>query len=1185
MRRLTPPRRRAAGPARLLITGVLLLGPAGLPGGPGSWGAAQTAGGPQAALTEARPGEFLTLPFAAGAVSTGAASTSPVPGTYAVSATLPDGWALLSGSVELTAGAPLLLHLYVPEDARAGPQELRFVLAAQAPAGSAGSLPSPPDQAAPSPPPAPPPAAAAAADPTGSPAPPGASPAAPDPAPPVTPPPPAAAPALPAASRLELSTRVVVPTRTSFSLQFPSSARVRPAEQRTFSAELTNTGNAPDTLRLSVQGSATVSPERLTLQPGQSGRVAVAYTQANQGTADSVTLRAVSSAQPERQEEAILALQVGHAAQNAGPQLTWQVSVSPQVSYQSGSAAPAPGLPDAAPAPGDPPALPGLPGLPGRGPAPGAADAAPGAWGVDGGVSASVSGDLSDYATGAAGYSVIRAPGGALRDRGQAQVQWGSTSVGLSTSGGLSGVGLSLNTTRGDYTFGVSASRQAASEPGEAAVYSVGAGVRHASGVSLNAVQLFGGEQASAFGVGWRRQLGAFSPGVSLYAVHRDERWGLVATQSLGYENRALIAREDYSYDSLSGAHRLDVKVTSRQVTPFGISAVAQLSQVDGLTRSTVGAQLTYTPDESFGARLQAAYGSDGFAARLAASKSWALGRTRLVLDGDVDYLRGAPGAELQATAVIPSGEGESLLRGVLGYQEGALSYGAGAGYSRGALRAAAGVLVQGGTTQVTASAAYRPTRGVQGSVDLQLSRSPTGDVRRVQGSAGYVADRWNAALVAGYTSRGTVPAAPAPGLSPGTEFFYGAVIGARVFEQLQVTARAERSAETTRIGLSASFTPGGALNTPRALVDLFGGRNAGTAAVQAFSDDNRNGRREAGEAPVAVRLLLGGHELSTDAQGQGQLQLKPGEYALELGDGVPAHFLIPRLPAVQVRLKQSVSVLVPVQQVGTLQGQLLDDGGHPLVGVPIGVAGPGEPASVITDADGRYRLSGLGFGAYTLTAQPDAALYRAPAPSTVQLGPDQALVTLELVAPAIVDARGLDQGGLSLALSVPEAPVPPGVPVPITVRVTPAADRVTLDDPQVPLVRGEGDEWHGVLSVPADQQGPLEVQATAWRGEASASERAIVLVDPALRAAELSLRPFNALPGQVLDLQATVYGAGGRVTVRDESGKTTLLTAQTAQRHFASFLASLAPGSHTLELLVDGKTVAQARYVVLGRP
>ncbi|WP_309572088.1 carboxypeptidase-like regulatory domain-containing protein, partial [Deinococcus sp.] len=314
--------------------------------------------------------------------------------------------------------------------------------------------------------------------------------------------------------------------------------------------------------------------------------------------------------------------------------------------------------------------------------------------------------------------------------------------------------------------------------------------------------------------------------------------------------------------------------------------------------------------------------------------------------------------------------------------------------------------------------------------------------------------------------------------------------------------------------------------------------------------------------------------------------QVRPGAYQVQLGDGVDAQYTLAAMKAVTVPLKGMVSVLVAVQQTAILQGQLRDDSGQPLAGVPVSVNGPDGAQSVVTDAEGRYRVSGLGFGAYTVAPQPDAAYYALPEPSAVRLDGAHALVTTDLVARAIVDARGLDTSGMEVTVTVPQTPLPPGVAVPVVVQVTPEAERVTVDDPQVTLTRVAGsDEWRGMVQIPAGQQGPLEVQVTAWKGAGSTSERAILLVDPSLKSSDLSLRPFNALPDQVVQLRATVYGVARRVTVRDESGRTILLTADGEHGYFADVQASPLPGAHTLTLMIDDQPATQAQYKVIGRP
>ncbi|GAA5512782.1 hypothetical protein Dcar01_01506 [Deinococcus carri] len=1125
---------RAYAPAArtLLLTALLAAGlPVGVVHWTGvCWGAAQaqaSAPGPRTA----EPGEFLALPL-------------PVPpgsATYAVSAALPAGWALLTQEATAENGTAVVA-LHLPDDAAAGPQALSFTLR-----GPEGTAP------------------------------------------------------------LTLPLTVNVAAHPDFVLVLPPSDRLRPGEGRSYTGYVTNTGNTRDTLRLRVEGSATVTPDHLTLAPGERAEVQIRYAQQSQGNADTVRLIGVSSVDPHLERDSLLVLSIGSSVANfSGPQLAWNVSLAPQIAWNTALKARETGSGP----------VPTLPGLPGSGDTPGTATPAPldqnaAAWAWGGAFSASLAGDLSDYARGLLSYTVARQEDGQLVDSGLAQVNWGNLTVTGRSSDLFRRLGLEAEYERGAYTYGVGLYRDARAEGGGA--FSVAGHLRHTSGVYLTASHTFGVAGGSALGVGWTRRLGAFTPSVEVEALTSGGRWGLGLRERLDYENRVLLAQQTYRYDSLNRSQQLDVRVTSRQLAPFSVSGGLSVSSTGGAWRYALTGTATYRPDSTFGVTLQASYGSDLFAAQLSALKEWRWGAADVFVDGQLDYQGGRAGGSVQATGVIPAGAGLVLVKGMLGYRDGLL-YGAGAGYTRGAFSVAGGLQGSPEKTRLTLSAAYQPLHGLTATADYVLIQPGAGQTGAVQtgsvpaerqqnvyGSVGYSQGRWAASVLAGYSVTGSQ--APA--------FTYGARVTGQVLPTLQLTAQAERTAGSTRLALRGTFTPSGAFRTPDGIVNLFGGRNAGTLRLLAFLDRNKNGVQDAGEPGAATRFLVGGQDVSTNAAGEGSVLLAPGAYNVELGGEVLAQYLIPNLPAVTVPLRQTVTVKVPVREVGSVQGQLTDDAGRPVAATPVQVTGPEGTASALTDMGGYYRIGGLDFGTYTLSVQADPALYRAPGAVQVTVDAAHTLPTQDLKLASAATFTELKASDLHLEVTLPQEALPPGAALPVRVTVTPRADAVRLEglgDP-VPLTSTDGQVWTASVTLPAAQQ-TTELQVVAQRGTESGSERALLLIDPALPAASLQVAPYNALPGQMMTLRTVLYVPGTRLEVRDETGKLTPLQpvapqaadSQTAEpqaatsqaaappasgprEYTAPFTASPAPGRHTLTLLVDGQPRAEAEYLVLGRP
>lgn len=186
----------------------------------------------------------------------------------------------------------------------------------------------------------------------------------------------------------------------------------------------------------------------------------------------------------------------------------------------------------------------------------------------------------------------------------------------------------------------------------------------------------------------------------------------------------------------------------------------------------------------------------------------------------------------------------------------------------------------------------------------------------------------------------------------------------------------------------------------------------------------------------------------------------------------------------------------------------------------------------------GYYRIGGLDFGTYSLSVQADPALYRAPGALQVTVDAAHTLPTQDLKLASAATFTELKASDLHL-----EVTLPPGAALPVRVTVTPRADAVRLEGlgGLVPLTSTDGQVWTASVILPAAQQ-TTELQVVAQRGTESGSERALLLIDPALPAASLQVAPYNALPSQAMTLRTVLYVPGTRLEVRDETGKLTPL-------------------------------------------
>lgn len=892
-------------------------------------------------------------------------------------------------------------------------------------------------------------------------------------------------------------------------LDLPRADAVGAGETRTYALVVTNTGNHPDTIRLSAEGDATLQRDRVTLAPGERATVQVRYQKTGQGNQATVRVTGVSLSDPEARAERDLMIAVrpvGFVAGADGPQLFYGLRLSGEYLRRDDA----------------------------------------NSFGV--GVEASLAGALSDSVNVFAQYQrVAFGDAGPLgQDLALLLLQGPNWDLRGAATQQLSNAALDGDYVNGDLRFGVGVSRNTRDA---VPFFGVRGRVEERAGWRASYEHRFVAGGEDDLRVGWQRRFENVEPSVDVYATRQDGQWAFGVRQALQYENQSFLAAQRYDYNASSGTHDFTVSAAMRRTEPFSLGgAFSATLQPGGTLTYNAAGRLGYRWSPDLSATLTSSVGSLGFGVGLDTLY------TLHLLPGDLD------------------------LSASVGYQNG-FTFGAGADFATGRWGLSAAVSGDAtGLRKLGAQAVYGDAFGLQLSGSADWQRPLGGAWQSSYGAGlGYAADAWQAGLTYRLTTAGGQ-------VTSGV----GASASARVTPNLNVGASATYAPGRTTLRVGASYDFAGGFLTPTPIVNAFGGRNVGTLDITAFLDANQNGVRDADEGPASgVELSAGGTLGKTDANGKLRLELRPQQYSVALGPNVTASYATGPVSSAQVFAKTATTLEVPILEVGTVQGRLLADG-QPIGGAAVTVRSGDVEKTATTDASGFYRLGGLSFGAYTLSVQLDPALLEAPAPVGVTLSRDHALLNQDLAAKRVAaQAVVYNAADLTLDLALPDADVPPGASVPVSVTTNRAAQGVTLDGPsgRATLESADGRTWTGRLNVPKDAKSGFEVFAHAQIGEAHASERGFLSVDPSLPSAQLLLTPGYALPGQVLDATVLYYGAGTQLELRDAAGGVTLLTPGQGRTYTADLRAPAQSGQYVLKLFVDGEPLQEVSFTVLGRP
>ncbi|MGC8762485.1 MAG: MSCRAMM family protein [Acidobacteriota bacterium] len=185
-----------------------------------------------------------------------------------------------------------------------------------------------------------------------------------------------------------------------------------------------------------------------------------------------------------------------------------------------------------------------------------------------------------------------------------------------------------------------------------------------------------------------------------------------------------------------------------------------------------------------------------------------------------------------------------------------------------------------------------------------------------------------------------------------------------------EVEGRRPRNGFLAQVNLGGLFQrgarPPAAPAEGRALPLPFEAPEAGTLRVLAFWDENGNGLREPGEAPLPAAVLLDGRRRLLSAEGEGRFALLPGRHRVEaewsgpLVDG----FLPQASHTVEVEAGRTLEVTFPVRPAGRVEGRLAFQGTLPSPGalaqVRITASAGGVLREAVTDEQGFFSFGPL---------------------------------------------------------------------------------------------------------------------------------------------------------------------------------------------------------------------------------
>ena len=399
------------------------------------------------------------------------------------------------------------------------------------------------------------------------------------------------------------------------------------------------------------------------------------------------------------------------------------------------------------------------------------------------------------------------------------------------------------------------------------------------------------------------------------------------------------------------------------------------------------------------------------------------------------------------------------------------------------------------------------------------------------------------------------------------------------------------------RFSLGFGFNLDLPFDTPSLIVDAFGGRRGGALRGVAFLDNNLNGKRDANEPIIAnLTLRLGrGASVTTDANGRFELRSPIGKYALSFPSGLEAGLDLLGERTIDIALNQTEERDLGFAPVSSLNVSLYDDTNNngrrdaDEAGIPYGgvrVEGPVSKA-VRVDANGNATVSGLVSGLYTVIPNPqflpaDYLTTTTPVEVRVAVPAVPAPITVGAAIPPRAQDVTFEADNLALFANSPESTVPPGADVNLEALTQGKVDRVTarLGNLELPLQNVDG-RWIAVLRLPPTTPfGATTIEVRAFAGTQQISfEVSIIVVNAPLFITGSYRADINTTTA--FELQTLYKVAAGALTVVFVDGQRVVMTSDDGYRWRGQWKAPASSGRLEAKLFDGERLLGTLNFVV----